>query len=374
VSDILQGAYWSSSSKEGYREIVNVSATAQEAVVPRPRFLGFFLTYALTVGSLAFAAHLWGRVGFDVLVVALGWPHVLLGLAFNLNRISRADLKSRLLFGSLLLTAAVIAIGHSQTPITTWIYLYFVFHAFRDEIYIYHERRTGFRFRGRIFDSSGRAVVIAIMALVIVSLAVPRDKAVQSAVDVVWCALAAILTGMAFIERPRRLFANRPGLRYAFPAAFLTLAAMTAMRLLRWHGWIAPLFFTYLVIFHYFSWYVFSLEKIAARIPALRSVEERRGSFFSWLSSRRGFLTAVVVLNVLSFTLTWSFQIVNLSGKLAYAFDLKYFLYFLVLHVTTSFVPKNSTPSNASTGGSREHKDNPSIPEEAFAAANTVRR
>jgi len=54
-------------------------------ILRRP-FQGFLLTYALTVVSLAAVAYLWGKVGFDLLLVALGWPHVLLGLAFNLEK------------------------------------------------------------------------------------------------------------------------------------------------------------------------------------------------------------------------------------------------------------------------------------------------
>jgi hypothetical protein len=53
-------------------------------------------------------------------------------------------------------------------------------------------------------------------------------------------------------------------------------------------------------------------------------------------------------MNVLSFAGAWSYQILHASTKLSYGFDLKYFLYFLVLHVTTSFIPRNSRrPENS---------------------------
>src|SRR3982750_169488 len=108
--------------------------TGEDSAPAKP-FQGFLLTYLLTAGSLITVGILWDKPGFDMLVVAMGWPHVLLGLAFNLNRLGRADRKARLFFCGLLLIAIAMCIGHSLVSITSFIYLYFVFHAFRDEIY-----------------------------------------------------------------------------------------------------------------------------------------------------------------------------------------------------------------------------------------------
>ena len=306
-------------------------------------FRGFLLTYALTIGSLAVVAGLWGKVGFDLLVVAIGWPHVLLGLAFNLNKISGSELRFRAWFGVLLLVTLAIGFAHSLVPITTLIYLYFVFHAFRDEVFIYHERRSTHRFRGRVFDSGGSALFISVALLAVLSHFVRQNSELELEWYSVQCILGAILSGLAVLGRPRRVFANQPGLRYALPAIFLMMAAMTGMKFLRVQGWNAPLFFSFLVIFHYFSWYVFSLQKMAARSPESRNYGRSGRSFSSWIGTRRGFVATVVVMNVLSFAGAWSYQVLGISGNLAYAFDLRYFLYFLVLHVTTSFVPRHST-------------------------------
>jgi len=258
----------------------------------------------------------------------------------------RADLKSQLLFGWLLLLTLLIAFGHSQVKITTLIYLYFVFHAFRDEIYIYQERRSGFRFRGRVFDAGGYAVFIGAFALAFLNFLAPRNSSLQSEMHYVLTAAAGILAALAVVRRPQRLFANRPGLRYALPAVFLAVAAMTGMEVLRWHGWNAPLFFSFLVIFHYFSWYVFSLEKMAARSKTPQGSTEVAGSrmqWMQWMGRRPGFIKAIIAMNLLSFAAAWSYHVLHASTKLAYIFDVKYFLYFLVLHVTTSFVPRSST-------------------------------
>jgi hypothetical protein len=87
---------------------------------------------------------------------------------------------------------------------------------------------------------------------------------------------------------------------------------------------------------------VFSLEKIATR-PAPRGPQPAKSGLDAQLariSTRRGFLTAVVILNAASFAGAYVYNVMHLSAGLQYALDLKYFLYILVFHVTTSFVPK----------------------------------
>jgi hypothetical protein len=310
--------------------------------VSRRPFLGFLLAYVLTVVSFVTVGILWDKPGFDMLVVAMGWPHVLLGLAFNLNRVGRADRKAHLFFCALLLITMAIAIGHSLISITSLIYLYFVIHAFRDEIYIYHQRRTGFSFRGRIFDRTGRSVFVAAAIIALIGQIIPRDPELQLKWYYLQCAIAAILSFLAVLKRPRRLFEKWPGLRNILPIQLFVIAAMTAMKYLRLNDFPAPIFFAFLVVFHYFSWYVFSLEKMAAHPAEGQSLEEGF-ALFRWINTRRGFLTLIVVMNVLSFAGAWSYRVLEVSPKLAYGFELKYFLYFLVLHVTTSFVPRSLT-------------------------------
>jgi hypothetical protein len=326
---------------QGEESVAGTAAHVSLTVSRRP-FLGFLLTYLLTVGSLVTVGILWDKPGFDMLVVAMGWPHVLLGLAFNLNRLGRADRKAHLFFCALLLITIAIAIGHSLVSITSLIYLYFVVHAFRDEIYIYHQRRSGYRFRGRIFDRNGRSLFVFGAIIALVGQSIPRDPELQLKWYYLQFAIAAVLTCLAMLKRPRRLFEKWPGLRNMLPILLFVIAAMAAMKYLRLNGFPAPVFFAFLVVFHYFSWYVFSLEKMTAPAAVGRSREEG-GSLFRWINTRRGFLTVIVVMNVVSFAGAWGYRIMEVSPKLAYGFELKYFLYFLVLHVTTSFVPRNLT-------------------------------
>jgi hypothetical protein len=276
----------------------------------------------------------------------MGWPHVFLGLIFNLNRLTSSGLRYRLTLFALAGLTFAIAVVHSIWPITTLIYLYFVFHAFRDEIFIYHQRRTGHRFRGAVFDASGKALLVAAVVMAGASQFLVKIPAYRLQVNVGLCAAALALTLLTFLRRPRNLFQQTPGLSYALPAYLMLALALTAMQWMRTHNYAAPLFFVFLVVFHYWSWYVFSLEKIALR-PAPRApqpVKTGLDGLLARISTRRGFLTAVVLLNLISFAGAYAYYVMHLSADLAaplrYAFDLKYFLYILVFHVTTSFVPK----------------------------------
>jgi len=328
-------------SIESAGTVADKATHASLALSQRP-LLGFIITYLLTVGSLITVGILWDKPGFDMLVVGMGWPHVLLGLAFNLNRVGKADRKTHFFFAALLLITIVIAIGHRFVSITSLIYLYFVFHAIRDEIYIYRQRGSGFRFRGRIFDRNGRAVFIAGAIIALVGQSMPRDPELQIKWYYLQLSIAAVLAVLALVKRPRRLFEKWPALRNTLPIFLFVIAAMTAMKDLRLNDLPAPVFFAFLVVFHYFSWYVFSLEKMAMSADEDQTRDDGF-SLMKWIQTRRGFLTTIVVMNILSFAGAWSYRIMEVSPKLAYGFELRYFLYFLVLHVTTSFVPRSLT-------------------------------
>src|SRR5262249_2272643 len=123
----------------------------------------FVLTYVLTAVSLMMAATLSGRPGADLLVVALGWPHVILGFLFGFRKVIRSN--GRAVYLALIGLSAVIGLVHVLRPMPTVIYLYFVFHAFRDEIAIYRQRSTGHLFRGRVFDGAGLGLLAAVVAL-----------------------------------------------------------------------------------------------------------------------------------------------------------------------------------------------------------------
>ncbi len=334
------------SSWSGVREAGALTPAAtqlvQDAHNSRPLFSGFLASYLLTVFSLAVAGYFWGKPGFNLVVVAMGWPHVFLGLIFNVNRLTGSDVRYRRIFLGLIALTCAIGLYHSLWPITTVIYLYFVFHAFRDEIFIYHQRRTGHRFRGVVFDASGKALLAAAVLLAVGSQLMTKLPAHKLQVNIGLCAAALLLTLLTFARRPRKLFDDTPGIGYALPAYLLVALALTSMQWMRAHNYAAPLFFVFLVVFHYWSWYVFSLEKIASR-PAPRGPQPAKSGLdavLARISTRRGFLTAVLILNLASFAGAYAYNVMHLSAGLQYAFDLKFFLYILVFHVTTSFVPK----------------------------------
>ena len=331
----------------GAAAVLAPAPEARDEQNPRTLFPGFLASYLLTVSSLALAGYLWGKPGFNLVLVAMGWPHVFLGLIFNINRLTGSDVRYRMIFLGLVGLTLAIAFVHSIWPITTLIYLYFVFHAFRDEIFIYHQRRTGHRFRGVVFDAPGKALLAAALILTAAWQLVSRVPAYKMQVNIGLCAAALGLTFLTFVKRPRRVFDQTPGLSYALPAYLLVALALTSMQWMRTHNYAAPLFFVFLVVFHYWSWYVFSLEKIAVRPVSPQPVKTGLAALLARISTRSGFLTAVIILNAVSFAGAYAYNVMHLSAGLQYAFDLKYFLYILVFHVTTSFVPKTQPKVSA---------------------------
>jgi len=104
-------------------------------------------------------------------------------------------------------------------------------------------------------------------------------------------------------------------------------------------------FSQFVLVFHYFLWYVITFDKYRGRLP--RSGESRStGAAISLYDQmlarlRRGpqFAAAVVILNVASMLgVVWYYQL-NAPPKLLYFFDYRFFLYFLAFHFTFSFKP-----------------------------------
>jgi hypothetical protein len=319
---------------------------------------GFFWAYLLTASTLVAAAYMWGRAGADLIVVGLGWPHVILGLLFYINRVIRNEGKQRVYFTGLLALTAAIGFVHSLATITTLIYLYFVLHAFRDEIFIALQRENGHRYAGPVFTAGGWALLSGTVALAL--LAQPGVKrflglnaavfgGVPYGVDLATTALALVLAACGVFRWPGAVFQRAPGLACALPAGFLMLAAVTGLKIGRHEGFPVPLFFTFLVVFHYFSWYVFYLEKLRER-PAPASSQPVEGGFnrlLRYMTTRQGFINTVLTMNAVSFAGAYAYQVLGAGGGLNFLFDLKYFLYVLVFHVTVSFAPKGGSKAPA---------------------------
>lgn len=434
---------------------------------------------------------LWGEVGYDMLVVAMGWPHVFLGFIFYFNKVIKGQSPHRFYFWILILLTLLICFFHTLTPMTTLIYVYFVFHALRDEIFIYRQRQSHFRSTGPIFNAAGATFLIAVIFLSapeqvsleqsihtvrkssedlkserrllfefppigdskgkefyftvtapgtegstslktfgtaqdtypggelliggerwslkdlqfrlqyegrpsmeetansrtsadmvpllltgghsvgqtfsaewdgLKGISIPIEADSEAVRDfTVWAELKSafasqypfaeegtvllflVMAGfLSILGRPAWLCGRYPEAPYFIFLLILFQGVQVLMEMGRHYSFGAPLFFSFLVVFHYFSWYVFSLERVAAA-PGMRPVQKEGLNFLERfllrLRTRRGFVNIVILLNLISLAGVLAYY----SGQadwLKYAFDLKYFLYFLVFHVTMSFAPK----------------------------------
>ncbi len=121
---------------------------------------------ALTILTLALTGSIWREQGYEMLIVAMGWPHVFLGFAFFFGRVLRGEHDSRLTFLLLALVTATICAIHYRYSITGLIYLYFLFHLFRDEIFVYLQTRARHRPGSRVYAVAGVAPLILLMLLI----------------------------------------------------------------------------------------------------------------------------------------------------------------------------------------------------------------
>ncbi|HEY8185342.1 MAG TPA: hypothetical protein VIF64_04710, partial [Pyrinomonadaceae bacterium] len=125
-----------------------------------------FASLALTILTLALTGALWREQGYEMLIVAMGWPHVVLGFAFFFGRILRGEKDSRPRFLLLAAVTATICAIHYQYSITGLIYLYFLFHLFRDEIFVYLQTRARHQPGSRVYAVAGVAPLILLILLV----------------------------------------------------------------------------------------------------------------------------------------------------------------------------------------------------------------
>lgn len=124
------------------------------------------ITLSLTLVTLATAGYLWNEVGYEMLIVAMGWPHVILGFAFYLGRVLRGESNSRFSFLLLSLVTIVLWIVHYYYAITGLIYLFFLYHAFRDEVFVYLQTRARHRSSRNLFSIAGLGPLILLMLLI----------------------------------------------------------------------------------------------------------------------------------------------------------------------------------------------------------------
>lgn len=163
-------------------------------------FSGFLISYVLTACSFSLAGYLWGRPGFDLVVVGMGWPHVIFGFLFNVTKRGEAGHQYRIALLYLLVATIVMCYLTSFRLLAGIVYRYFIFHAFRDEIFIFHQRLTGFRFAGPVFDGNGIALLICTVAAVLFGQIPAPGAAGRLHVFLGQCFLAGFLISLTYFS------------------------------------------------------------------------------------------------------------------------------------------------------------------------------
>lgn len=144
-------------------------STPLAVITPAPLSVALrniLLSLALSVVSLAVVGYFWREQGYEMLIVAMGWPHVLLGFSFFLGRVLRGEAGSRTVFVFLGLVTIAICALHYHYSITGLIYLYFLFHLFRDEIFVYLQTRARHRPGAKVYAVAGVAPLILLILLI----------------------------------------------------------------------------------------------------------------------------------------------------------------------------------------------------------------
>jgi hypothetical protein len=105
------------------------------------------LTFVLAIVALAGAGALWGSLGHQMLIVTMGWPHIILGFLFYFGKVLRGEWRARSTFMFLLFCTLALWFAHYAYTITAFIAIYFTYHVFRDEVFIYFQTRARHRLR-----------------------------------------------------------------------------------------------------------------------------------------------------------------------------------------------------------------------------------
>src|SRR5882762_1445234 len=109
------------------------------------------LTFALALTSLALAGFYAGSNGYEMLIVTMGWPHIILGFLSNFGKVIRGETRTRSSFLLLALLTLVLWTLHYSYMITGFISIYFTYHVFRDEVFIYFQTRARHKLRDSVY-------------------------------------------------------------------------------------------------------------------------------------------------------------------------------------------------------------------------------
>ena len=132
-------------------------AVAEKLVVPSAQtsmslpLRNLCLTFLLTLIVIAIIGSVWGTAGYEMLIVSMGWPHVILGFLFYFGKVLRGEWRARSSFLLLALVTLALWVTHYTYTITGFIALYFTYHVFRDEVFIYFQTRARHRLRDAVY-------------------------------------------------------------------------------------------------------------------------------------------------------------------------------------------------------------------------------
>ena len=147
-----------------------MDSVSEAAVLSRePRLTGVatglrpvIITLGLTLVAIILMYSLWSSLGYKMLMLGLGWPHVILGFVFYFGAIMRGDARTRIAFVMLILLTLAIWTAHYVYDIAALIYVYFLYHAFRDDILV--SVWKGAR-QGRISHALDAGAIVLILML-----------------------------------------------------------------------------------------------------------------------------------------------------------------------------------------------------------------
>ena len=151
-------------------DFIAASNTASPTPVAGLSLSDLSLPFAATVCGMTVAGFLLGETGLKMLPVALGWPHIILGFLFYAGGIARGAPGYR--STALLLALLTIAIwtAHYHFNLTRLIYLFFFYHAFKDEIF------TGAFKHAKSSERKALADLTLITVVVVLLLLIPQPR------------------------------------------------------------------------------------------------------------------------------------------------------------------------------------------------------
>jgi hypothetical protein len=95
--------------------------TATSIAVPQASlgvaFRNIVASLSLSILTLALTGWIWREQGYEMLIVAMGWPHVLLGFSFFFGRVLRGERDSRTTLLLLALATLAICVIHYRYSI-----------------------------------------------------------------------------------------------------------------------------------------------------------------------------------------------------------------------------------------------------------------